>query len=63
MSDKHRENPLLQGIERTDDDYQLDDVFMSRAAGMQSEAKIHQKEKLASLLGKHLYGDVLVLAT
>ena len=42
-----------QGIERTDDDHQIDDVFMSRAAGMQSEAKISDKEKLASVMGKN----------
>ena len=41
-----------QSIERTDDNYQIDDVFMSRAAGMQSEAKMNEREKLASVLGR-----------
>ncbi len=43
--------PLLQGIERTDDEYQLDDVFMSRAAGKQSEAHVIEKDKMAAIAG------------
>ena len=50
-----------QGIERTDDDYQLDDVFMSRAAGLQSEAKINEREKLTAVLGQFNLGSSLCL--
>ncbi|KAK6172433.1 hypothetical protein SNE40_016083 [Patella caerulea] len=39
-----------RSVEKTDDDYQVDDMFISKAARQQSEAKLEEKDKLKSIM-------------
>jgi len=44
-------NVFVQAVERTDEEYQLDDVFMNRAAKKQSEAQIEEKDRSKAIQG------------
>ena len=45
----------LQSIEATDDDHQIDDVFVQRASTKQSDAKQEQRDHMMAVKGKDLY--------
>ena len=45
---------LLQGIDRTDDDYQMDDAMLTRAANKQSQSYIDSRDRQIAIFGQRL---------
>lgn len=41
-----------QSMEKTDDDHQLDDVFVQRAAVKQSQAYVESRERQLAIIGE-----------
>ena len=42
----------FQSFDKTDEDYDLDDVFMTRAARKQSDSKQEEKDRSAAVYGQ-----------
>ena len=42
-----------QSTQRTDDDFQVDDMFVSKAAHKQSEAKMEEKDRSMAIFGNY----------
>ena len=45
---------INQGIEKTDDEYQVDDAYLKRATAQQSEAAMEEKDRSNAISGLYL---------